>query len=434
MAKLDPTTGHPLYSVRKDGNMGGVEDSNGNQIGAGNPPVDTLGRQMYGISYVDTTGTLRSPSVTTTPVTIAPTRMCGFSEADQCAEDTGSGTVNLPNQITLPNGMTYTLGYEQNQRGEINSITLPTGGTITYTYSGSWAVGGRPITTRTVSANGVTGTWTYNGAIVTDPYGNDIVGDCGPGTDGSYPYIQPCYPKNTKYYSGSYISGTLLKTALTDYTAYTLGHTSNNIQVPTRVTTTWNQTNQVTKTEMDRDTAAVTGGTTTWNNVLEERDYDWGNSGLPGPLIRKTHFNYLHLQNSSYKNVNIADRPTSKIAYDAVGNIIAQTTYTYDGSAVTDTSGAPGHDYTNYSSGNNIRGNITKTSRWLNQTNTWLNTVRTYNDLGDLLSTTDPNSTITSFDYTDNFTDGVNHSTQAYVTKTTYPLTNGVSHIDRKQY
>jgi RHS repeat-associated protein len=333
--------------------------------------------------------------------------------------------------------MKYSFGYEQNQGAEINSITLPSGGTITYTYSPSWYVGGRAVATRTVTANGVAGTCTYtiNGGttVVTDPYGNDTLYDCSAASDQGYPYITPCYPSVTSYYSGSWSTGTYLKSEATSYTAYTLGTGLGNIKVPTRATTTWLLTNQVKKSETDWDTKSVTGGTAVWKNPMEQREYDWG-TGAPGSLVRRTDYDYLHRHNSSYLNVNIADRPTSKIVYDGAGNIVAQTTYTYDGTAVTGTTGAPGHDYTNFGSTNNVRGNVTQVSRWLNQTGTWLNTVNTYNDLGDVLTTKDPRLNVTSFDYTDNFTDGTNRSTLAFVTKTTYPTTNGISHIERKQY
>lgn len=441
MVSLNPTTQVPQYAISKSGTKVGtvVEDSNGNQIGTGNPAVDTLGRQIYGgDTYVDSAGTQRAATVTaTTPVTIAHTQMCGFSEADSCVEDTGSGTVNLPSEITLPNGMKFEFGYEQNQRGEINSITLPTGAQISYTY-GPWQVGGRPVASRTVSANGTTATWTYtirnvNHTTVTDPYNNDTDYDCSAAADQSYPYINPCYPDITNFYTGLISQNNLIKSETLLYRRYTLGLGSNNVVVPASLATAWPQTNQQNLVQWDRDTASVTGGTTTWSNIIEQREYDWG-IGAPGPLIRRTDFNYLHLQNSSYRNVNIADRPTSETVYDAAGNTIAQTTYTYDGTTPTATSGAPGHDYTNYSSGNNIRGNLTQVSRWLKANNSWLSTINTYDDLGNVRSTSDPLTHVTSFDYTDNFTDGTNRNAQAYVTKTTYPTTNGIAHVERKQH
>ncbi|NDQ55551.1 MAG: RHS repeat protein [Acidipila sp.] len=95
---------------------------------------------------------------------------------------------------------------------------------------------------------------------------------------------------------------------------------------------------------------------------------------------------------------------TSKIVYAGTSTTpAAQTTYAYDGSALTQTSGAPNHDYTKFSYTNLVRGNLTQLSRWLNTTNTWLNTTNTYDDLGNLLSSTDPGTHTTRFSYSDNW-------------------------------
>lgn len=431
MIKLDSQT-NILSSESKSGTVipfgsAQIEDSNGNEL----TTTDTLGRTgMGGLSYIDSSGVQRSATISANTSVAVATHLCIFSTADQCTEHTSTWTA--PSVLTLPNGMQYSFGYAQNQGAEITSITLPTGGQVTYTY-GPWKVGGRPVATRAVIANGVTGTWTYAatgpGAVVTDPGSNDTTYDCGPSMTGD-----PCLTKNIKYYSGSYTTGTLLKTELTDYLAIHIGGwVSNYINVPIRVTTTWAQPNLVTKIETDWDTRAVTGGTTTWKNPLETREYDFG-SGTFGALLRRTHYNYLHLQNTSYLNANIADRQTSKIVYNGSGTILAQTTTTYDGSTPTATSGVPNHDYTNFSSANLIRGNPTTIGRWLNTTNTWLNTTNTYDDLGNLLSISDPLNHTTSFSYADNFTDGVNRNAQAFVTQQTEPVTSGFTHVTRNSY
>lgn len=443
MIVLDPTYGLPSYAVRKDGTtVGGlsglgssvIEDSNGNEISAGSPSTDTLGRQIYGgATYLDSSGTQRSATITgTTSVTLS-TQECQFSSEDECVEETNTWTV--PSTLTLPNGMQYTFGYAQNAGAEITSITLPSGGQITYGY-GDWQLGGRPVASRTVTANGTNATWTYTPystyTIMSDPYGNDTVLDCNAIDSGD-----PCYPHYADYYSGSHTSGTLLKTETTDYTTLTLGTAglidANTITLPIRTTTTWNQTNQVMKVENDWDTAGVAGGTTTWKNVLERREYDYGN-GAPGQLLRRTHYNYLHLQNSTYLNANITDRPTSKVVYDGAGNTLAQRSYQYDGTAVSGPTSAPGHDYTSYSVSNNVRGNLTLLSQWRNTDGAWLNTSYTYNDLGDRLSETDPAGNPTTYGYSDNFTDGANRNTGAFVTQVTEPSVNGVSHVTKKQY
>jgi RHS repeat-associated protein len=129
--------------------------------------------------------------------------------------------------------------------------------------------------------------------------------------------------------------------------------------------------------------------------------------------------------------VNIADKPINKIIYDSTGtNVVAQTNYTYDGVAIarnTASTPAPNHDYTNYSSTYNIRGNLTQLAEGLKgiSTWTWLNTNRTYDDLGNALSSQDALLHTTTFDYADSWTDAnctVGTNTFAYLTKVTDAL------------
>src|SRR5439155_10105114 len=72
------------------------------------------------------------------------------------------------------------------------------------------------------------------------------------------------------------------------------------------------------------------------------------------------------------------------------------------------------------------RGNPTQSSAWLNPGNTWLNTNNTCNDLGHVLSTTDPGGHTTTFSYADSWSGascGVGSNTQAYLTQTSAPDT-----------
>lgn len=419
---------------------GKVTDRNGNFINPVSPTTgtDTLGRNVNRDgSYLDSSGTLRSVSITNTTVPLQLSSLCVFSTADNCTVNLFS--MSAPSSVTLPNGMTYSFTYAQDGGAEPLSMTLPTGGQINWTW-GLWDAAGRRVASRTVQSNGVTGAWQYVHSYgpsiattikVTDPANNDTLYTC----KDAHPL--PCLFSKVQRFAGSVSANQILQTLTTDYITYpfptTYASSPQQIQAPIRDTTTWNTTNQVKKRETDWDNFAVAGGTATWGNPIELREYDLGN-GAPGPLLKRTHYNYLHLLNSTYLNKNIADRATSVIVYDGSGTTNAQTIVTYDGSSLTSTSGAPNHDYTNFSSSNPFRGNSTTISRWLNTTNTWLNTTNTYNDLGDLLSTTDPLNNTTSFSYADNFTDGVNRNALAFVTQTTYPATSGVVHVERKQY
>ena len=426
----------------KDGNYPGGEDTNGNQIVNGQ---DTLGRTIPAGSqtYYDNAGNPQTILITTTSVTLN-THLCPFvdPEPDFCYEDTGPNAhINEISQIKLANNMTYNITYVQNDMGEPSSITLPSGAQVSWTY-GSTDRGGPQVATRTVTANGQSNTWTYGGAM-TDPLGNET--DLTFTNLSSYPVPLNQNPSYLNYLTTRQIkdksSGSLVlvKTETTDY--------SNAIGpvLPIRITTTWNQTNQVSKVETDYDSftaPGLTGITFTGSNPIARREYDWG-TGASGSLVRRTAFNYLHLTNSTYLNANILDRVTSKTIYDSIANTCkgvaqacAQTTYFYDSNAITSTSGtpAPNHDYTGHGSTFFTRGNLTVICRVQISNNSCLNTTNTYDDLGNLRSTTDSNGNVTSFSYTDNFTDGVNRNAQAFVTQVTHPATNGVNHIEKKQF
>lgn len=396
---------------------GTVEDTNGNQL-VGSNSTDTLNRSVGQTSYYDSSGALQSFVTTTTTVPIL-TSLCtavrAHTGSQTCQEYSNAGWT-VPSQITLPNSQSYSFTYAQNAMGEITSITTPAGAEISYTYVGR-DTGGRGVATRTVTVGGVSSVWTYSPGTITDPLGNDVVFSCAPPRTGFYG--DPCYISSMVYYQGAHNTGVVLKTVNTDYTS--LG----NRLFPIRETTTWNQQNLVRKVETDWASDFL--------NPSERREYDWG-TGAPGALLRRTHYTYLHLQNSTYLNKNIADRPTSVIVYDGSGNIKAQTTTTYDGSALTGTSGVPNHDYTNFSTSNLVRGNPTTIGHWLNPGNTWLNTVNTFDDLGNLLTTADPLQHTTTFSYTDNWANtacvpsGVN--THGYVTQ----ITNALSQNAQTSY
>jgi RHS repeat-associated protein len=415
---------------RKDGTTL-ASDTNGNYL---TEWVDTLGRTIpTDGSYYDSSGTLRAVSVTNTTIT-TNTALCIYSNADVCSESTL--THSVPQLITLPNGLSYTISYTPagssttNPYGEPASITLPTGGQVSFTWSDPPDVAGRDIASRTFTANGNSYTWSYALGIL-DPAGNLTAFGCAylkPGyrdwSDGAQATNPPCYINQVNYYQGT---STLLKTVQTDYD-------TTGAVLPIRETTTWVPQNLVTKTETDYDTLAIWSGNFTWKNPMEKREYAYG-TGAPGGLVRRTDFNYLHLTNSTYRNLNIADRPTSKIVYDGLNNIKAQTTYTYDGGTLASTSGtpAPNHDYTNFGSTYTTRGNLTQTSEGLlvGSTWTWLNTTHTYDDLGNRLSTKDPNLNQTSFSYIDTWADSnctLGANTSAYLTSTTDPLLHQTQH------
>jgi RHS repeat-associated protein len=379
--------------------------------------------------------------------------VCGYSGADYCYEY--SSTWSLPQTITLPNGKAYAFTYDQGSPthpyfGQPLSVTLPTGGTITWGWNGI-DDSGPHLASRQLS--GDPGPWKYSGAYggtETDPAGNDTVYTCtGYAPRYSYdltaPDPLPCYITSKKYYQGSAATGTLIRTVQTDYWT-----TNSPGYLPIRETTTWNPQNLVSKVETDYDSwnASTFGATTflaTGGNVVEKREYAYG-TGAPGGQVRTTDNAYLHLTSSTYRNLNLLTKITSTKVYSGTsqtGTLVAQTTNTYDGVAIpasgnTSGSPAPNHDYTNYPASNNLRGNLTQTSRGLKTGSswTWLNTNYTYNDLGEILTMTDPGGHTTTSDYTDNWVSITNAqcvtSPHSYGFPTT--ITDPLGHRLKHQY
>jgi RHS repeat-associated protein len=385
-----------------------IVDANGNQMqpsgccNTGLGGTDTLGRIIPpNGAYYDSSGTLQSPTFGVNTNVAIQTSLCQFSSADQCLEK--STTWSLPTQLQLPSGGVFNFTYAQNAGGELASMTLPSGGQISWGW-GAWKEGGRDIASRTVSANGITGQWTYSsingGVIVTDPAGKDMRETAASGD-------------KFEYFDGAVDASPLIKTVLTEYQGVTLNTVGGPAAygLPIRETTTWNQQNLQMKTETDWDSMVISGvGSITWRNPIEKRVFDWAPVGTTMPLLQRTHSSYRHLESDgqAYLTFNIADLPTLVQVYDGGGNLNAQTQNSYDGNALTQTGtcqlpGVPNHDYCNYGTSNLTRGNLTLVSRWINTNNTSATTTNTYDDLGNLLSTSDPLGHPTTFDYTDNW-------------------------------
>jgi len=154
----DDGSGFTLSLTRSGIQFVSETDTNGNQLTS---TTDTLGRTLADgtLTYYDNAGTAQTIQVTGISVPIN-THLCQWVEGvNACQEYTS--TKNEISQIRLPNGMTYTINYVQNDEGEPSSITLPSGAQISWTYN-SGDEGGPAVATRTVTANGQSSTWTYN--------------------------------------------------------------------------------------------------------------------------------------------------------------------------------------------------------------------------------------------------------------------------------
>ncbi len=444
-----------------------IEDTNGNFE---NSSGDTLLRTVTGTADVmtikDSNGNNQSYTLSGTTQGVAPafpTTSCGGAPVIQ-----NPSSVPVFTSLVLPNGWTYTFSYidpktnKTNPFGEIMQITLPSGGYIRYDYmilsqydNGApnlpCKIDSRRVAHRYLSPDGTKQSeqvWTYSYSTsgytttVTDPAGNDSVHTFEP---------TGMHETQAQYYSGTGTSRTLLKTVANTWVSDSGAVQSTQQEVgtcgyinwrTTQSTTTLNDTNQADQVQTDYNTFTYSspysscGNATSRLNPTETREYDWGPNGSPGPLLRRTDFTYLQDGNSNYLNLHIWDRPASKYIYNGSGTQAAATTFEYDNyTAGIAASGAIQHDPAfNAGAGYTLRGNLTASSLWRNTDGAWLLTRNQYDDAGNILSTADPLGNLTTFSFADNFTDGTNHNAQAFVTQVTYPATNGVNHIERKQY
>jgi RHS repeat-associated protein len=446
--------GNVTRAINKEGTQQSI-DKNGNTLTAEIPSKPqywvvnpNTGHNEF--RYYDSDGNLQAISVPTVPVPIQ-TQLCQF--ADHCSSSGEyTATWNQPQIIKFPNNLSYQFTYEQRFYGEPNSVVLPTGARIQWTW-GNLDQGGRKVTSRTVITGGHTYIWNYTWGApvfggtwqnsVIDPLGNKTVYTC---QDLSGIFAQDPYPAcaitKTEFYELRNGNLNLIKTIATDYCPNQSGTCAvTGVLVPIRETTTWNENNLVSKVEMDWDAFNPGGGaTTTRKDLIEKREFDYGVGG-PGVLLRRTHFDYLHLNPSAtyqpYRDANLVDLLASQIIYDGANNTVSQETHNYDEYTVspmisTATSPASGHDYQNFSASNIVRGNITTTSRWRNTDGAWLSMHNTYDDLGNLRSTQDILGHTTTFSYVDGWGNTLcvpaGFSSQSLITQITNALGQNVQH------
>lgn len=380
-------------------------DRNGNEITYNNGIVDTFGDTVLTESGVVPNPVVFSYSAPTatgkvtvnyTSYTVATNfGVSGIGEFGRTAEP-------LVSSIVLADGSQYTIQYEATPNtpssgactplsgtysancvtARIASVKLPTGGTITYEYSG----GNNGVlpdgTAATLQRKTPDGTWIYartlgSGSastnIVTDPAGNDTVIQ-----------FQGIYETQRQVYKGSHTSGTLLETTNTCYNGSALPCTSTAITLPIT---------QRTVTKQYGTNGMKCEHVTDWNaagSMTEQDDYDYGN-GTVGPLIRKKLIAYASLGNITGFKQTVT---TETIAN---GNIASssQTTYNYDETSVTSSSGTPNHISVSGS-----RGNLTSIV-YSTQGSSTLKKSFTYYDTGRLNTSIDVNLATTTYQYPD---------------------------------
>jgi RHS repeat-associated protein len=372
-----------------------IQDSNGNSItsdGSGHL-TDTLGivamttsgasPNPVSYSYTAPSGATASFTQTFRTYTVQTNFGCsGVSEY-------GATSNSLVDKITLPDGSFYQFTYEltpgssTNVTGRLASVRFPTGGTISYQYSG----GSNGITCSDGSAATLTrttpdGQWTYartlgtvpaSSTTITDPQGNQTVMQFANLGGTIYQTVE-------KVYQGTLSSGTLLRSTTTCYDGMTtncatslFGFPISQKAVTIQLGATGPQCKHVTFYD---------GGPGTLNTGVtnEQDDYDYG-VGAAGALMKKTLYTYTYSSPPQLKTVQVQN---------GVGSTIAQTTLSYDETAVVTPSNQPTPQHTN--SLPSPRRNVTTMSYGL--TEHW-----TYFDTGQIATHTDTNGAQSTSNY-----------------------------------
>jgi RHS repeat-associated protein len=403
-----------------------VMDTNGNFFSkdASGNIIDTLQRTPITVTTNGNTityavlnpqGTRTNIVVTTTPVSAST----NFGQSG-VAECTGSCSVTAIQSIAFADGTSYSFTYDSGTTSghfaELTGMTLRTGGTVSYGYTSiTDGLGNhsRWLTSKAVGANA----WTFSPQTMTQT--GQIVGVQMPSGD------QILYTFSLN--NGAWMSGAIYSDAVGNNLLILSNtwDTSNGCPISgcsgaayiRRMTSTTQFPNGLKKTITYSYASPVTGQL----SEIDESDYS---TGTP-PVLRKTLFSYATLTNT-------VSKPHQVTVLNASSQVVSQTTFGYDESTPTPTSGVPQHG-----SPVSSRGNLTSVGRWLNTTNSNLNTIFTYDDTGNVLSTMDPGLHTTQFSYLDNFADGIGRNSMAYRTKTTKPDThspNLAHHVTTAQY
>jgi RHS repeat-associated protein len=380
-----------------------VTDRNGNQITVnGSVFTDTLGTTALTVSgsgtpsspvmfsYAPPSGGSVAVKMNYTQYTVR-TYFQVFGIADY-----GRTSIALVSSVVLPDNSQYSFTYEATPSGaactplsgtsscvtgRIASIALPTGGQITYSYSGGNSGILSDGSTATLTRQTPDGTWTYartpgSGAA----YTTTITDPTTPTANQTVIQFQGLYETQRQVYQGSSTSGTLLETVNTCYNGNTTNCTSAAVGLPITQRTVFTQLPDSSGRQSESNIFYNTFGL-----VTEDDEYDFL-SGAVWPLVRKTLISYASLG-------GIVDMPGSVTIQDSGGHISAQTTFGYDQTAVTPTSGTPQHVSISGS-----RGNLTTVSYLVQGLNT-LNRTFTYYDTGALSSVTDINGAAATYTY-----------------------------------
>ena len=156
-----------------------------------------------------------------------------------------SGSREKVTSIVLPNGRSYTFSYDS--YGSVTQMTFPTGATINYTWANypNASCTYRYVSSRTVTVNGQSSTWTFSHAPVgtatcngLTQVGSDVtVTQTDPLSNQTVYTVSRGNVKTAKFYQGA-ATGTPLRQYTVEYTDYNNASGSlPPLYLPTRITT-----------------------------------------------------------------------------------------------------------------------------------------------------------------------------------------------------
>ena len=435
------------------------EDVNGNMVTLNSTTglwTDTLGRQLWTTTTAPDYNGCTGPSLTP-PVPITSAAIMSFAapnggntqfkfcyatyQVTYTPPGCGTNCVGINRQIqtiqsiALWNGTLWQTSsawtFALDGHGALSKVTFPTGGSISYAQSvvdpgqdGTWPcfsdgdewMANYTVVTnsRTVDANDGTGphTWNYtyttpsHQTVVTDPNLNDAVhtltgiGSCS------------FYETQLDQYSGSYTSGTKLKTTATTYQHGTYSSDTSiatNV-TPTQITTTDVLSGKSSQVVMTYD--AGLGSGFILGDVLTKKEYDFD-----GTLLRNTVNQYMIFSGpnaASYQANNLNALPYTTQVQNGAGTQLSLTQYNYDETAPTSSGLTSANQWDSAPWSGTFRGNNTSVQRWLNTTNStdftcpnsyngntqpYIKSRKTYFNDGMLNTSADPCNNTTTYAY-----------------------------------
>jgi RHS repeat-associated protein len=371
---------------------------------------------------------------------------------------------NILSQLTLPDGRSLNFAY--NEFGEVAEVQMPTGGRVQYDYIyvptlpagnslnfevnprvGDCRPVDRAVTARRTYPDGDTSgaaescwTYSYNATHGSSPQTTNGYTDVQARTSDNSTLLlstRHLFMDANRFLTslgGSGYSlwstgverrtetrdavGNVMAASEQDWTQRAALNWSSYTPYPTEQIANDNRVNEERKILDDGSvvrTRTYYQANVPYNNPTEVQAFDFD-----GSLKRRSVTSYVDsstlINGFDYTSdaIHLLSLPLTQTLYDGNGNQVAQSVNEYDNYA-NDTNHAPLQDYgtvtqhdSNYGASYLTRGNLTRTGRWLNLTNSFIYSYPRFDDLGNVVSAKDPNGNVASISFADDFGDGSN--------------------------